>query len=570
MTVIRLPVFGFLAVCLMHPALGSPFAARESAYAAWRDAHHAVDTLEAGSLTTIDGGPLTVWRARLLQARNDFDTLNAQAAMTMNDRRAQRLMIADVAANNANLLASGAERGAQCIDRDRAHTESALTSALYDCFSQIGNHLVVQDQIIGRSTALELLSEEHDANRREQIFRSFTPLWQAINGASSTQESPYRRLIQLTAQHRSSAPDRIDLAARTVGTNRAQVERWLISVLTAWSQATSGADIEPWDYWHAHSQGLDPLNARITTADVQPLSARYFRDLGADLDQLKVLHDLAPRVGKAPLSYTDYIRIGQTTPSGWRPAWVRVSATLEKGGFSAANEIIHEDGHAVHMMALRSRPAFFDLGDAVFYEAFADVPSWSVAEPAFQTRYLGIPAGSPASKEALYAGVMLDVAWALFEIQMLNQPGSDPNQLWAEITQRYLHIVPHPELAWWGLRVQLVHEPGYMINYGLGAILTAQLRERITKSIGAFDAGNPAWYGWVSRHLLHFGEALETPVLLRQFLRRPVSDRALRNTLRHLAKAHQVNSEKVASRMDTASSISAAVTTSGGMNRTVD
>jgi len=76
---------------------------------------------------------------------------------------------------------------------------------------------------------------------------------------------------------------------------------------------------------------------------------------------------------------------------------------------------------------------------------------------------------------------MLDVAWALFEARMLRNPALDPNAVWTQITHRYLHIVPHPELSWWAVRGQLVHLPGYMVNYGLGAVLTADLREHVRK-----------------------------------------------------------------------------------------
>ena len=47
-------------------------------------------------------------------------------------------------------------------------------------------------------------------------------------------------------------------------------------------------------------------------------------------------------------------------------------------------------------------PAFMDLGDPIFYEAFADVPSWSVYEPAWQQKYLGRSASEADSLRALY------------------------------------------------------------------------------------------------------------------------------------------------------------------------
>ena len=34
------------------------------------------------------------------------------------------------------------------------------------------------------------------------------------------------------------------------------------------------------------------------------------------------------------------------------------------------------------------------------------------------------------------------------------------------------------------MRVQLVDKPGYMVNYGLGAVITADIRERIAGQLG--------------------------------------------------------------------------------------
>ena len=561
-----------LSAAISLAAATRPLGAQEAAYADWRNAHHAVDTLAAGTLDRWDDQPIEVWRERLENARSAFLQAPLSHHPTAEERRAQRLMRADVdaASGAAALLSGGAGTSARCTDRDRAVDEAALISTLYDCFSALGNHLEFEQRSLARATALELLHEIPEAHRREALFRAFTPLWQALNGDGQSIESPYRRLMRLTVDNRPASGDRVDEAARTVGVDRHTVERWLVGALKTWSAVTRGPDIEPWDYWYQHTAVTQPLDQRLKPEDVATLSSRYFQDLGADLSAMGILHDLASRPGKAPLAYTDYVQIGQLIDGIWQPARVRVSATVEKGGLYIANEIIHEDGHAVHMMALRTRPAFFDLGDAVFYEAFADVPSWSVASPAFQHRYLGHALAPRASYEALFAGVMLDIAWGLFELRMLDHPDSDPNQVWTEITQRYLHIRPHPELAWWALRVQLVHAPGYMINYGLGAVLTADLRARIARAVGPFDAGNTRWYPWTAQHLLQFGETIETPTLLRRFLGRPISDQALRRELRRIGATTQATSDSVASKIATASSISAADTTNGGMNRTVD
>jgi Zn-dependent oligopeptidase len=188
------------------------------------------------------------------------------------------------------------------------------------------------------------------------------------------------------------------------------------------------------------------------------------------------------------------------------------------------------------MMALRTRPAFMDLGDPLFYEAFADVPSWSTYEPAWQQKYLGRSSPEVSSLRALYSNVMLDVAWALFELRMLHGPTQDPNAVWTEITHRYLNVIPHPELSWWLVRVQLVDSPGYMVNYGLGAVVTADIRRRIASQLGPFDTGNERWFSWLSQNLLSSGQTHETAELLRGFLGRPVSPQALLTEIGRMQK----------------------------------
>ncbi len=385
----------------------------------------------------------------------------------------------------------------------------------------------VEGRTIARATALELLQELDTAERRKALFDALTPLWRRIN-ADGAPGSPYRRLIRLAADEaRAKGSSPIADAARTVGASPGQVEAWLVAALEAWRDANPGPAMEPWDYWSHYASGVRPLDSLIPPERITALSFAYYRDLGLDLEAAGVIHDLGVRPGKAPLAYADFIRIGRETPRGWRPALARVSGNVEQGGLFALNEIVHEDGHVAHMMAVRARPAFFDLGDDLFVEAFADVTSWAVADPRWQRRYLGRSGGGAAGKRALLAGVMLDVAWGLFELRMLREPQADPNAVWTQITSRYLDIRPHPEALWWALRVQLVDSPGYMINYGLGAVVTADLRRRFRQEMGDFDAGNPAWYRYASDHLLRFGASVETPELLRRFLGRPVSDEAL-------------------------------------------
>jgi Zn-dependent M32 family carboxypeptidase len=117
---------------------------------------------------------------------------------------------------------------------------------------------------------------------------------------------------------------------------------------------------------------------------------------------------------------------------------------------------------------------------------------------------------------------------------MLRHPDSDPNRVWTDITSRYLRITPHPELSWWAVRVQLIEEPGYMVNYGLGAVITAQIRQRIARQLGPFQAGDARWFGWISENLLVTGEEYETKNLLHRFLGGAVSPEALTGELERI------------------------------------
>ena len=84
------------------------------------------------------------------------------------------------------------------------------------------------------------------------------------------------------------------------------------------------------------------------------------------------------------------------------------------------------------------------------------------------------------------------------------------------------------------VRVQLVDSPGYMINYGLGSVITADIRKHTMQNIGPVDAGNARWYAWLAEKLLSGGQAQETSQLLRDFLGRPVSPQALLEQIERL------------------------------------
>lgn len=401
-----------------------------------------------------------------------------------------------------------------------------LQLALEQCFREHGNHLRIGDTEFDRGTALQWLHVEPDARRRKAIFAAFAPLWRALNADGSV-GSPYRRMIALRSQFERTEGSQLQAAAAAIGVPPAQIEQWLVRILEAWRNTLTGPAVEPWDYRYIGGKANRALAAATVQDTLLPVTRRFFRDLGADVDALQVQFDLDPAPNKSPLAYTDFRTRGGQTPTGWQRPTAVVVGLYPEGGLFAMNELVHETGHAVHVSAIHTDPSHMDFPDTLFVEAFADVPSWSTYEPVWQQRYLSRAVPEREAQRALFSDVMLDVAWALFEIRLLRDPTLDPNRVWTQITAQYLNVKPHPELPWWAMRVQLVADPGYMVNYGLGAVLTAELRAAIRANIGAFDGGNLRWYGWVSDRLLQYGTLRSTQMLLQDLLGRTVDPEAL-------------------------------------------
>ena len=500
----------------------------EQVFADFLDAYGAVETIDSGLVTEVDGSDRATWQKRrdgaVSQLTARLRAVNATKLAPSDVRVLHRMTYTFEELSDPG---SSMAPGRKCHDATKPQTDvDVLQTTLYACFDEIGNRLTFEGERITRSGALQRLQEIEEPARRKALFMAMAPLWEAVNGKNEA-TSPYRRMIPMAAIAFRSKPSPLAEAAQALGTDIPKLEAWLVDLLQAWRVANQGAaPVEPWDYRHHHAGASRALNKSMPLDTAVSLNERFFADLGADTQKLGVLFDIKPRPGKAPIAYADTVRIGRTLNGQWRPALSRISANYEHGGLYTLNELTHETGHAVHYMAVRARPAYF-WADTLFIEAFADVPSWSVFEPAWQEKYLGRSVSRSDGLRELYSLVMLDVAWGLFEIRMLRAPATDPNALWTEITSRYLGVAPHPELSWWAVRAQLASNPGYMINYSIGAIVTADLRKRTRAAIGPIDAGNAQWYSWLSENLLKFGGEFDTSQLLERFLGRPLSAESL-------------------------------------------
>jgi hypothetical protein len=515
-----------------------PLAATESLFLQFLDARDAVSYVDSGMVAEYEGATGAVWNERLTD-RHKALLANVAALDVAKLSPADAAAIAAIRVTLADFgdpspAVANAPDDPECKDRDnKALDYEALSAVLSSCYREIGNVLKFEGGTIDRGGALGLLYDIEEPARRKALFDAFLPLWAALNGKNEP-DSPYRRLIKLAAAEESTNGSGVEAAARAIGVTTADVERWLTQILEAWRDATGPAMVEPWDYRYTMGEANRRLASSFPGGDIVAVDHRFYRDLGVDLEALGVVYDIKSRPDKSPLAYTDFLKRGYYKDGEWHKTLARVVGRYEDGGLGSLNELVHENGHAVHISAIRNRPAYTDWTDTIFTEAFADVPSWSVYEPAWQKKYLGTGLPVGVSLRGLHGSVMMDIAWSLFEIRMLHAPESDPNIVWTDITSKYLHIVPHPEVAWWAVRVQLVSRPGYMVNYGLGAVLTAEIRKRTAEAIGSFDAGNAKWYPWSSEQMLRYGSEKSAKTLMQELLGRPMSPDALLTEIRRI------------------------------------
>jgi len=532
-----------LSLCLTATALTSltadskSVADVENIYADVSDASTIIGAIDSGLFSSYRGRDRAAWDKEYREKRKLLiDLLGKIPAqgLSANDVKAVAAMRTQLA-SFPEVPAESSLVGGHCQDaqrKDKGLDYGSLRKSLVACFSEVGGNMSFENGKINRQTALDLLHELPEPERRKAVFTALGPLWKAINGNNET-DSPYRRMIAMAAAATNGSE--IDRAAHDAGVDNAEVEKWLMQILDAWRESTSDQPVEPWSFSFQGAEADRLLAAQIPRSSLEPINQRFYSDLGADLQKLGALYDLNPGPGKAALAYTEFVVHGRMVRGAWQPTIARVFAPYEHGGLFVLNELVHENGHVINITAIRNRPAFADWPSSLFAEAFADVPGWSTYEPAWQRKYLSRETPDQVSLRALFSVVILDVAWSLFELRMLRAPATDPNALWTDITHHYLHIIPHPELSWWALRVQLTDAPGYMVNYGLGAVLTADMRQRIRESLGPFDTGDPRWYGWLGEHLLQYGSERDTRTLLQDFLGRPVSPDALLKQIKRLA-----------------------------------
>ena len=530
------------------PAATGTLAAAESLYIDLRDVRDRLDVAaSAASATASDGTPVATLARRHADLRLAVvGRLGAvdSAALAPDDRRAFAAMRRALARDLSPLSDStvtGTPSAPECgydaaaVAGTRRGRDS-LRTRMYTCYAWAQSHVATGRDTTDRLSVLGALGRNPDAAARQQLFMALEPVWRSVNGDNGP-ASPYRRLISIEARSRPPGEPAAARQARLSGVPPDSLERWLTAILETWRDVAPDSMVEPWDWYYRTGLPARALGARISRERLTTLNTAVYRALGADLQALNVRFDLSAREGKTPVAFCTFGLRPRRTGGRWSPGQPSVFATYRDGGLDNLAELLHETGHAIHIAAIRTRPAFADWPDSdPFTEAVADFVALDVAEPAWQRRWLGDSVPLADGLRARYGGIVLDVAWALFEMHMLRDPSADPNQVWARLTSEYLRIRPHPELSWWAMRGQLVDSPGYMMNYAVGAMLIAALRARTVATHGVFLQGDRSWYGWVSARLLRYGQERPTRQVLEEFLGGPVTVQPLLADMRRMKR----------------------------------
>jgi hypothetical protein len=410
----------------------------------------------------------------------------------------------------------------------------SLRKRIYACYGWAQSHLMAEGDTTDRLSIFGALGRTEGPDLRRKLFLRLQPVWRSVN-RDNQPGSPYRLLIAREVKDRGNAEPPAAEQARASGVPPDSLERWLLQILETWREVNPDSVIEPWDWFYRTGLTSRALGLRVSLERLSTLNREVYRSLGADPRALDVQYDLAPREAKTPVAYSTFGARPRFINGGWRPGQPWVFATYRTGGLDNLNELLHETGHAVHIAAIRSRPAFTDWPDSdPFTEAVADFVALDVYEPAWQQHWLGDSVPLADGLRSRYGGIVLDVAWALFEMRMQRDPAADPNQVWTTLTRDYLRIRPHPEISWWAMRGQLVDSPGYMMNYAAGSILIAAIRARTREVHGPFLTGDSSWYSWVAPRLYRFGLERPTRQVIEDFLGGPISPAALLADMRRM------------------------------------
>ncbi len=163
----------------------------EQIFADFLDAHGAVETIDSGLLSKVDGDDRATWQGRRDAARSQLDArlkdLTLEPLTPANSR-----VVSSMQRTFDELTDPGASMAPdrKCQDATRPEKDvDVLQTTLYACFDEVGNRLTFEGELITRGGALQRLQEIEEPARRKALFMAMAPLWKAVNGKNELAES---------------------------------------------------------------------------------------------------------------------------------------------------------------------------------------------------------------------------------------------------------------------------------------------------------------------------------------------------------------------------------------------
>ncbi len=435
------------------------------------------------------------------------------------------------------LMTAGRQRPAELIDRVVA-LETELMG-MHSTYRATCDGLELDAAAVDR-----VLMESTDLAEREQV-------WRSARGVGAAVDTSLRELVRLRNQGARALGHR-DHYAMTLANDELDEQRLYglfdalhLALAPAWTVEreliaterrvalglAADAPLMPWHLVDVFGQdppsvGEDPLEAVIGEVDALGSAARYFADLGADVEGVIARSDVLPRAGKDQHAFMMHVD---------RAGDVRVLMNLAPT-VRWLETTLHELGHAIYELELAADLPWLLRSPAhiLTTEAIAMLHGRCGRDPEFLERYAGVDpavARHPANAATLRRGLLILAAWVQvmtrFERALYADPDGDLDRVWWDLVEQYQGIPRpvEPVPGAWASKIHLAVAPVYYHNYLLGEILASQLQEWTQRVAGASSPAAAATVvgPLIAEHVLAPGASLRWDRLVEQATGTPLT-----------------------------------------------
>ncbi|KAA3636884.1 MAG: hypothetical protein DWP97_01900 [Calditrichaeota bacterium] len=243
------------------------------------------------------------------------------------------------------------------------------------------------------------------------------------------------------------------------------------AILASIKDKTGLLDPNIWDLAFAYNDIYKKVDAYFPVDSQMRYVDNSLEAIGYDLEDLPIYFDLESRDGKSQFAYAFTIKA---------PYDMRILANLTDGILSTKT-LMHEVGHALHSAYIRQDRSIFSstMIEGIWAEAMGQTMAALVNEKEWLTKYAHMP--TKLADDYLKAKRELDIIYLRttllrlhFEFEAYNNPNRDLNQVFWELSSKYLKISQHEDLYPWASIIHYTTHPVYLHNYLYADMIAAQ------------------------------------------------------------------------------------------------